>query len=175
MAGILYQYTAAYAGGPPVGTDAANMPMATMMAAANQFVTMVTGFVMNAVPIPGTGNPGYQGGGEFDIGFKYVVQQIENDLWNELTGLMVESLQSSGDVDSILGKINSDTDVHTDLESWLKNGGMPNPSSPSPPSQACFASYAAYMNKWGKILAAWYKTTHQPPPPGIVPPPPPCN
>src|SRR5579859_2101921 len=39
MNGIMTQYTAAYAGGAPVGTSAANAPMALMMAAANQFVT----------------------------------------------------------------------------------------------------------------------------------------
>jgi RHS repeat-associated protein len=187
MGGILSQYTAAYAGDPTVGTSAANSPMATMMAAANQLVSTVTGFFMNAVAIPGAGNPGYQGGGEIDLGFKYLVGQLVNDFKQEgdasaaaaaidfaiafgaiPTGSIDPHALAALDLD--LQNEQSAEATEADLKSWQTSGNSP---SPSPPSAACFASYAAYMNKWGKILAAWYKTTHQPPPPGMVPPPPP--
>jgi RHS repeat-associated protein len=162
MAGIMPQYTAAYDRDPTVGTSAANSPMATAMAAANQLVTNVTGFVMNAVAIPGAGQPGYQGGGEFDVGFKYVVQQIENDLFIELLDTAADP---NVNTEGAMGSFSNDLDL-------LMQTLPPTPTL-SPPSQACFASYAAYMTKWGKILAAWYKTHKGPPPPSMTIPPPP--
>ncbi len=174
MGGLLPQFEANYAGDAPF-SSAANSPLATTMAAANAFVTNVTGFVMNAVPIPGAGEPGYQGGGEFDIGFKWFVDQTMNDLLESyLASFAAGTLANPSSFPSDVLGLKHWLDAEEDLQDWLKDS--PFIPTLSPPSTACFASYAAYMDKLGKIALAYYQTQKQPPPLSMtIPPPIQCN
>ena len=132
---------------------------------------------MNAVAIPGAGEPGYQGGGEFDIGFKWFVDQTMNDLLESyLASFAAGTLANAGLFPSNLGGLMFWLDAEEDLQDWLKNANSPIIPTLSPPSKACFASYAAYMNKLGEIALAYYQTQKQPPPLSMtIPPPIQCN